>query len=442
MKRVFSDYAYGPGPRDGCWWDETIAAPDWPQLAGERTVDVAIVGGGFTGISAALRLAETGASVAVLEAGTPGFGASGRNGGFCCLGGSKLDRAAMARAYGAEAAADWQSAQVAAVDLVASLLGRFGIDADRHSNGETQLAHRPKDMDALRREADDLARGGGPDPVLIEPRDLAAHGLGGPFHGALTNPVGFGLNPRKYLFGITGAAQAAGAQVFQKSQVSGIGVEGGKHRLRTASGSVTCDTVLIATNGYSSDDMPEWLGGRYIPAQSTVLVTRPLTDAELDAQGWTSDQMAYDTRFLLHYFRLMPDRRFLFGMRGGLSSSPVSEQKVRARTRQHFEAMFPAWRNVPSDNTWSGMVCLARNRVPYVGPVPGRPGMFAALAYHGNGVAMGSYCGRLLADVALGRTPDLPYPAPMRAPMAKFPLGRARRLLMLPVYAGLALRDR
>lgn len=442
MKRVFSNYAYGTGPRSGCWWDDTIAAPDWPQLTGDIEVDVAVVGGGFTGISAALRLAEAGVSVAVLEAGTPGFGASGRNGGFCCLGGSKLDGAAMARTHGRQAAAEWLAAQLAAVDLVAALLERFGIDADRHSNGETRLAHRPGDMKVLRREADALIREGGPAPTLTEAQDLAAAGLGGPFHGALTIPVGFGLNPRKYLFGIAGAAQAAGALLFQQSRVNGIKPAGRRHRLCVDAGSVTCDTVLIATNGYSSDDLPDWLAGRYIPAQSTVLVTRPLSDAELDAQGWTSDQMAYDTRFLLHYFRLMPNRRFLFGMRGGLFSSPSAERAVRARTRAHFEAMFPAWRDVPSANMWSGMVCLARNRVPFVGPVPGQPGLFASLAYHGNGVAMGSYCGRLLADLALGRPPDLPYPAPMRVRMRKFPLGRARRLLMLPVYAGLALRDR
>ena len=125
------------------------------------------------------------------------------------------------------------------------------------------------------------------------------------------------------------------------------------------------------------------------------------TQAELEAQGWTSRQMCYDSRNLLHYFRLMPDNRFLFGTRGGLLSSPRAEAAAQARARRDFEAMFPAWSNVDTPFGWSGMVCLSRNRTPYVGPIPEMPGAFAALAYHGNGVAMGSYSGHMLAGLLL-----------------------------------------
>jgi len=436
MKRIYPNFAYGSGPRSECWWDETIGPPDWPELRGDHKVDVAVIGGGFTGMSAALHLAESGASVAILEAQTPGWGASGRNGGFCCLGGARLSEAAMARRFGAGGADEYWQAERDAVALVAGLLTRLGIDADRHSQGETQLAHNARAMSALRRKA-----GKGEGLVLTEPTDLAATGMNGPFHGALTTRVGFGLNPRKYLFGLAGAAQNAGAQLFQRSPVEALGRMKSGYIVQTPQGRVTCDKVLIATNGYSSEDMPDWLAARYMPTQSSVLVTRPLSDGELAAQGWTSDQMAYDTRNLLHYFRLMPDRRFLFGMRGGLMSSAWTERRVHERVRRDFEAMFPAWKEVPSPYRWSGMVCLARNQVPFAGPVPERPGMFAGLAYHGNGVAMGSYSGRLLADLALGREPDITYPAPMRKPMTRFPLGRARRVLLPPLYAWLRALD-
>jgi glycine/D-amino acid oxidase-like deaminating enzyme len=436
MKRIYSQYAYGPGPRDTCWWDETIAAPEWPVLQGEMSFDVVVVGGGFTGISAALHLAESGASVAILEAETPGWGASGRNGGFCCLGGSKLSKQAMISAYGSAAADEYDQTEIDAVNLVSDLLDRFDIDADRHSNGETQLAHRPKDMDRFRKSAVQ-----NPEQILIEAADLPAHGMNGPFFGALTTPVGFGLNPRKYLFGLAGAAIPAGAQMFQHSAATSIRRHGLGYLINTAKGQIKCKQVLIATNGYSSDDLPNWLAGRYIPTQSTVLVTRPMSDDELAAQGWTSDQMAYDTRNLLHYFRLMPDRRFLFGMRGGLMSSASAERNARQRTRRDFERMFPAWGEVSSTNSWSGMVCLSRNQVPYVGPVPGQPGMFAGFAYHGNGVAMGSYAGRLLAGLA-GASVAIPnVPSVMKSPAGRFPFGRARRILMPPIYAAMGLVD-
>ena len=170
------------------------------------------------------------------------------------------------------------------------------------------------------------------------------------------------------------------------------------------------------------------------------MVTRPITPDEQATQGWTSAQMAYDTRHMLHYFRLMPDGRFLFGMRGGLTSSPRSEQKIRALLRRHFEGFFPKWTHVETTHSWSGMVCLSRNLVPFVGAVPEHQGLFAGLCYHGNGVAMGSYSGALLAQLVQGNTPDMPYSKVLQR-LPRFPLGRARRLLMPPAYGLLSLLD-
>ncbi len=439
MRRIYSNYAYGPGPRDNCWWDETIPAPVWQSQIGELRVDVTVVGGGFTGLSAALHLAEAGASVAVLEAETPGWGASGRNGGFCCLGGSKLSAKAMLRKYGPEATRTYEGGEAAAVSLVAGLLAKHDIDADTHSKGETLMAHSPRALQKMQREADDIARGGGT-PLLLNKDQLAAEGLNGEFYGALTTPVGFGLNPRKYLFGLAQAAKAAGVQLFQNSPAQKITTQGRHHIVTTPKGTLRSDQVIIATNGYSSDDLPDWLSARYMPTQSTAMVTRPLRDDELQAQGWFSDQMAHDSRNMLHYFRLMPDRRFLFGMRGGLMSSPRVEAGIRKKLRRNFERLFPQWSAVESTHTWSGMVCLSRNLVPFVGPLPDNPGMFAGLCYHGNGVAMGSYSGRLLADLAQGKTPDLPYSSVMQG-LSRFPFGRARRVVMPPAYALLAMMD-
>jgi glycine/D-amino acid oxidase-like deaminating enzyme len=258
----------------------------------------------------------------------------------------------------------------------------------------------------------------------------------------LTTPVGFALNPRKYLFGLARAARSKGIAFHQQSAATRIERYDGGYRVLTEQGQISATTVLIATNGYSSEDTPDWLASRYIPSQSNVLVTRPLSDAEIADQGWSSAQMAYDTRNLLHYFRLMPDRRFLFGMRGGLNASPASERRSRERNRKDFERMFPAWRDVPSTNQWSGMVCLSRRLVPFVGPVPGYPGVFAGLAYHGNGVAMGSYAGMVLADLALSRSPDIVASAVLSAPMTRFPLGSARRLVMPFAYLYYGLLDR
>jgi glycine/D-amino acid oxidase-like deaminating enzyme len=442
MTRIYPDYAYGDGPRAGCWWDRTCDAPARPALRGDHACDVAVIGGGYTGLSAALHLAEAGVSVTVLEQRYVGFGASGRNGGFCCLGGGMLDNAALDKQFGRDGRQAWRRAEHDAITFVDGLLNRFGIDVDRHSDGETQLAHRPRDFEAMKVKADHYAAAYGVEARLTPPAALADEGLQSEFHGAITVPIGFGLNPRKYVLGLAEAAASAGAAIFHDTGVTAItrGPQG--FALATPGGRVTAARVIVATNGYSAEDLPDWFAGRFMPTQSSIIVTRPLTQSELGAQGWTSGQACYDTRHLLHYFRLMPDNRMLFGVRGGLLGTPGSEARARRRARADFDRMFPAWRQVETPHGWSGLVCIARNRMPFVGPVPGQPGMFAGLCYHGNGVGMASYAGALLADLVRDNTPRHGYPQAMQRPLARFELGRFRRLVMPVAYAGFALSDR
>ncbi len=441
MRRIFPAYAYGEGPRTGCWWDQTVEPPDLPTLDTDIRADVAVVGAGFTGISTALHLAEQGADVVVLEAETVGWGASGRNGGFCCLGGSMASDDLIDRKYSKHDRLAWRRTEKAAVELVSDLVERLNIDVDRHSDGETRLAHSARAARALETEARQAEENYGLPPILIEGGNLARHGMSGSFHGALTMPVGFALNPRKYLLGLANAALQAGARIFSLSPVLGVEETAGNVQLETASGSVRADQVVIATNGYSSENMPRQMAGRYMPVQSNVLVTRPLSEAELQQQGWTSRQMCYDSLNLLHYFRLMPDNRFLFGMRGGLFSSARAEESARRATEEHFRSCFPAWSEVEIDYAWSGFVCLSRTLFPFVGPLQGSNRISAALCYHGNGVAMASYAGALLADRLSGRD-ALEVPAVMNSPLKTFPLGGWRRALMPPAYGLLRCLDR
>jgi glycine/D-amino acid oxidase-like deaminating enzyme len=377
MTRIFPDFAYGPAPRDGCFWDETCKLPETPRLAGNLSADVAIIGAGFTGLNAAIRIAQAGASVVVLDANSPGWGASGRNGGFCCLGGGMLEDDEIDRRWDVAARREWREAEMAAVEQVSVFLAETRTEADVAIGGETWLAHRAKDMKSIDANAARIKENYGVDAVVHDASRLAENGMKGPFHGGLTLPIGFGLNPRKYIAGLLRAAETEGAAVRGHAKVTDVEKTDDKWVLKTERGQITARQVIVATNGYSSENIPNWLAGRYMPTQSNVLVTRPLTQSELDAQGWGTHQICYDSRNLLHYFRLLPDRRFLFGMRGGLGASKQSEKRARAAAKRDFQNMFPAWADVELEHSWSGMVCLARNRLPFVGQVPGESGLWA-----------------------------------------------------------------
>ena len=441
MTHIYPAHVYSEAPRAGCWWTETcdvdVGAPqDLPARC-----DVAVIGGGFTGLNAAITLAQHGAQVVLLEAREVGWGASGRNGGFCCLGGARSDDNDRMRArFGPDAAAQWRNTERAAVDHVAALIDRLDLDVDRHSHGETWLAHRAKDMREADRKAYQIRKDYGVDAEVLTATDLVGHGLNAGFHGAVHVPIGFALNPRKYLAGLVKTALSLGVQIQEQSPVLDIQpAAGNAWQLSLDTGQLTAAQVVIATNGYTSETIPKALAGRYIPTQSSVAVTRPLSADERAAQGWTSDQMCYDSRNLLHYFRLMPDNRMLFGMRGGLRGTPDSDARAYARLRRDFNAMFPAWRDIPFTHTWSGLVCLSPSGFPMIGPLLECPGIFCALSYHGNGVAMGSYAGDQIARQCLGQPHGVPnfvqqIPGP-------FPLGRYRRALLPMAYAGMTIAD-
>lgn len=433
MQRIYEPLAYSDEGRAGCYWDSTVTPVTDPPLQGDLRADVAVIGAGFAGLNAALELRQSGADVVVLDSGYAGWGASGRNGGFCCEGGAKAKDSTLRRQYGANVLADWDAAQTASINHVDGLLSRYGIDVDRHSQGEMLLAHSPRALEKMHRSG----------ATVISREALAAQGIKGPeFLGGVHGPRGFALNPSKYIDGLAQACRAAGVRFAFGTTVGALQRLGSGWYLTHSMGSVSADQVLVATNGYSSDDLPDWLRARYLPVLSSIMVTRVLTPVELHAQGWTSDLMSYDSRTLLHYFRLLPEGRFLFGMRGGLASTPQAEAATRARLRANFNRMFPAWAAVEASHMWSGLVCIMGDLVPFAGEVPGQNGLYAALGWHGNGVAMGSYAGKIVCQQMAGAKVTDPWPEFMGRPSRRFPLGKQRRMLMHLAYLAYGLGDR
>ncbi|WP_276717895.1 NAD(P)/FAD-dependent oxidoreductase [Pseudooceanicola nitratireducens] len=441
MRRLYSDFAYSRGPIAGCHWAGAVPdqALEFPAIAGEQRADVVVVGGGYTGLNAALHLAEAGRAVTLLDAEFPGFGASGRNGGFCCLGGTRATNLQL-KLTGDPG--EVRRAEVAAIDHVADLLDRLQIDADRQAHGELIVAHSSASAAGFPALAQEVAEDYGVTAKVIAREDMAARGMGGRWQGALHVPLGFSLHPRKYLQGLLRAALAAGVQVHGNSAVQNIdhGPEG--LVIRTAGARIRADQMVLATNGYTSESVPPWIRSRTLPSQSSVIATRAMTPEELSAQGWTTRLMAYEDRRLLHYFHLTPDNRMVFGQRGGLVSSAANDARIADRVRRDFARVFPEWAHVETPHSWSGMVCLTASLTPYCGRIPGLPGAFTAFGYHGNGVAMGSYLGARLADLMQGIDPRGVLPQAFRRVPPRFPLGPLRRAWLAAEYGWSLMTDR
>lgn len=430
---LYEPNGYDPKEWPDSYWRASCAPlSGCPPLQGETRAEVAIIGAGYAGLHAALELVERhGTNVIVLDAAQPGWGASGRNGGFCCLGGARLNERQITRRFGRDAAQEWGSFENNAIARVQDNLTRYGIDAHTTEPGELTLAASPRAWAHMR--AAPVPEGG----VLLDRTELRAQGLNtAAYMGGRYAPSGFGLHPYAYVTGLARAAQAAGVRVQGDSRVAEILPHGDGWRLRTATGAVIAQQVLIATNGYSDESLVPWLHRRILPAISNIMVTRPLTAAELDAQGWTRQLMAYDDRYLLHYFRLLPDNRLMFGARGGLSFQPGSVARFGQRARAEFDLIFPHFRQAETDYSWNGLVCLTASLAPYIGPVDGAMGLWLALGWHGNGVAAASEGGRCAARAMMGDT-DAP-PAITRKPPPRFIAPRRWALAAAMALAGLA----
>ncbi len=428
----------------GTYWEAT-AGPEpagLELLAGDTVCEVAIVGGGYTGLSCAYHLARHGVGAVVLEAGPIGWGASGRNGGFCGLGGTKLGYGTVADRFGLEAAHRYFAAQKAGVALVRELATAEGFDIEPTGEGEHYVAHKPSRVAALHAKAELVERLFGERWPVWTRDELAERLLDGPeAHACLVVPHYFGLHPLRYVRGLATAAARAGAAVHPRTPVLAWERTGAGHRLRTPAGTVTAERVVFATNGYTPEDLDPALAARTLPALSSILVTRPLTPAEQAAHRWTRPALLADSRDLLFYIRLLRDGRLLFGARGGTDASPAAfEGRVRWM-RKHLAEKFPAWRDVGIDHAWWGLVCLARDLAPHLGWLGPERRTLAALAYHGGGVAFSTMLGRAAAAVLAGKEPDPPLPDFVRTPPPRFPLPGLRVWAMRAAYLGYQLRD-
>lgn len=434
-----------PGQRHvDSYWAATAGAEiaDAAPVAADMDVDIAIIGGGYTGLSTAYHLGRKfGLSAHVLEANQIGWGCSGRNGGFATLGIGKTSMQGWIDKWGAAEARRIFDQSRDAVRLVRDLLGDEAIDAEATPDGNLELAHLPNRMRGLEHDQKFMREKFGVPSRLLDKAELERGFLiSREAHGALLYEEGFALHALKYARGLARAAQKAGAILHGASPVQGWARDGKRHVLATPGGKVRAKQVVIAGNGYTGDRLHPAMDGRLLPALSNIIVTRPLTEAERKTLNWSTTIPISDSRNLLFYYRLLPDHRVLFGARGGIEDTSASRDQHKAWLRRRLADMFPILDNIEVTHFWNGWVCVPFDKSPHVGSVDDGS-VHYALGYVGTGVALATYCGVLLAHRLAGND-DL-RPSPLLAkPLPRFPFPALRRTYQRAMYALFEFQDR
>jgi glycine/D-amino acid oxidase-like deaminating enzyme len=410
------------GMREECFWMvEASAVKGTTEKPLPSSTDIVVIGGGFTGTSAALRLAKSGARVTLLEAHNIGWGASGRNGGqsLSCLHRS-LTR--LVELFGREEARAMYQASFKACDTVERIVSEENIDCDYSRSGNIEAASKPAHFEALKREQETLASVAGYEVRLL-PKDRACEELGtGIYHGLMVNERSASLQPAKYVQGLAAAAERAGADVHEGMGVIGIervsGVNNGyKFHVKTDRGTLSAKEIFLAANAWAGEIMPAFKN-KIIPAESFIIATRPLPE-ELARRLIPNKRVVYDTNHLLAYYKLSADNLMVFGV--GHTTAKVKPEKNIETLRRSMARVFPELSDAQIDFYWSGTLGLTLDENTHAGQVDG---IWYSMCYVGHGVAMGTYMGEQMANAILGRESDNPF-GKIKIPVVPFYKGQA-----------------
>lgn len=406
---------------------------EFPPLEGDVEADVCVIGGGYTGVSTALHLAEKGYTVTLLEANRLGWGASGRNGGHAGTG-QRKEQAELEKSLGHELASSLWDMGLEAVQLLEDLIERHKIDCDL-KRGILHLAAKPGDVDYLREGVEFLEKkynyqGG----RFIEQEETRAMVGSDKFYAGMLDEPSLHMHPLNFLLGMADAADKAGVQIFEASRVNDIR-KGETAVISTSQGRVKAKYVVLGCNGYLEKLVPK-IASEIMPINNFVLATEPLGEA-LARELIRDDQALQDSLFVINYWKLSADNRLLFG--GGENYSPRFPRDLKAFVRKYMLRIYPQLENTRIDYAWGGSLAITMNRMPDFGRVADN--IFYAQGFSGHGLPTATFAGKLMSEVVSGTAERFDVMANL--PIKKFPGGT---LLRYPgMVAGMlyySLRDK
>lgn len=413
-------------------WEAQL--PPRPPAAGRelpRRADVAVIGGGYTGLSAARALRQAGASVLVLERDRVGAGASSRNGGFV-LPGYKSDIPTIVRRFGLPVARQLHEDSLAAIAFVERLVADERISCDFHRPGYVTLAAKPRHLRGLEETRRLLERDFGYHSQLLSQAEMKAEIATERYHGGLLEPDAAAIQPAAYVRGLADAAVRLGVVLVEGVEASSVRRVGQEFELQTSGGPVATRDVLVATNGYTGTLLP-WLAQRVVPVGSFLIATAPLS-TDQQRRLIPRRRLFADTKNLLYYFRLSADGRMVFG--GRAAFVPTAVERSRELLRLGMAEVFPELAGAPVEFAWGGTLGFTRDQLPHAGR---HDGVAYALGYGGHGVALASWLGDQVGRAMAGGGA---WPAIADVPFPGIPLYHGRPWFLPAAGAYYALKDR
>ncbi|KZN69850.1 NAD(P)/FAD-dependent oxidoreductase [Pseudoalteromonas luteoviolacea] len=410
-----------------------------PPPQKDQTYDVIVIGGGFTGLLSAFYLAtQFNKKVCVVEANQVGFGASARNAGFALPSSGRLGVLQMSKKWGEGTAQQVYQEYNNAVTRVHELIESNQIDCDRQSNGYLKIAHSENAL-AMLKNGFEYSRKIMKDTSLslISKDELRETYIDMPdSFGAVKTEHGFGLNPLKLLLAYKKLVQQAGVDLFEQSLAQQLSKHGSVYQLKVNETQLTASKIIIAGNAYNSKQTHPVVDNRYLPILSSILVTRPLTQSELQTTGLKTHQVMMDTRTLKYYYRLLPDNRLLFGGRGAVFGKDQDKAKYRMHLIAALNKSFPGLSQTTCEHHWHGYIAAALDDHPHIFC---ENNIAYAIGYCGSGVAYSAQAAYRLAQMVCDQAvPDLPI---YQRPAPKFPFATLSRLGQFGLYNLAILKD-
>lgn len=388
------------------YWVGTAGEPpaDDGPITCDTDADVVIVGSGFTGLATALFLArEHGIRATVLEANQTVWGCTSRNGGQGQNASGRLYRSQWIARWGKETALKLDAEIREGFETFKSLVTEIP-ECEPQPGGHLYIAHREKKMGFLHNEAKVMRDVFGYDTRMLSPQEVRDEYVNdAESFGALHEPDGIGVHPLKLAFGYLRMARALGVKVHPASPVIGMETRNGVHYLKTPGGTVKARSVGFATGGYTSNGLHKSLDSKIMPILSNSLVTRPLTEQELAATNFKTNEVITDTRTLRFYYRKLPDNRVQIGSRSSITGADAPNPVHMAKLVDGLHRKFPALTGIQIDYSWWGWVDVSHDMMPrIVQPNPSET-VFYAVGYGGNGVSFSAHAGRRMAERIAGK---------------------------------------